>query len=57
MFNELDTMTSIRLRKLCQDENIPGYSKLNKKHLVYHVKTYKLNLLIKNGMTELLALK
>lgn len=57
MFKELETMTSTKLKKICQDENITGYSKLNKKQLVQHIKTHKLNIIIKTGMTELLSLK
>lgn len=53
----LEKMTSIKLKKLCQDEHIPGYSKLNKKQLVQHVKAHRINVLIKDGMSELLALK
>jgi hypothetical protein len=57
MFKTLDNMTSTKLKKLCQDEHIPGYSKFKKKQLVQHVKTHKINMLIKNGMSELFTLK
>jgi len=57
MFKALDKMTSIKLKKLCQDEQIPGYSKLKKKQLVDHIKKHKLNIMIKEGMDQLLALK
>jgi hypothetical protein len=57
MEKTLEKMTSIELKKLCKDEHIPGYSKLNKKQLVQHVKTHRINVLIKDGMSELLALK
>jgi hypothetical protein len=50
-------MTSIKLKKLCQLEHIPGYSKLKKKQLVQHVKTHMINALINDGMAELLSLK
>ena len=53
----LDKLTSVKLKKLCQDEQIPGYSKLKKKPLLQHIKTHKLNILIKDGMDQLLALK
>jgi hypothetical protein len=57
MFKAISTMTVLKLKKLCHDENIPGYSNLKKKQLVQHVKTHKLNVIIKDGMSELLALK
>lgn len=55
MFKHLDRMTSIKLKKMCQDEHIPGYSKKKKNQLVQHIKTHKINEIIKKGMDELLA--
>jgi len=57
MFKDINSMTLLKLKKLCHEEHIHGYSKLKKKQLVQHVKTHKLNVIIKDGMTELLALK
>lgn len=56
MMRSLDKMTSTKLKKICRDENISGYSKLNKNDLLKHVKIHRLNILIDVGVSKLLAL-
>lgn len=56
MLKYLDGLTSENLKKICRDENIHGYSTLKKKLLLQHIKKHKLNLLIKKGMDQLVAL-
>jgi hypothetical protein len=57
MFKSLDMITSIKPKKLFHDKHTLGYGNLNEKQLVQNVKAHKLNVFIKDGMVELLAVK
>lgn len=56
MLDELNKLTSVKLKKICQDEKIPNYSKLKKKELLQHIKKHKLQKMVDEGVEQLLAL-
>jgi hypothetical protein len=57
MLEYLNICTYTELKKIGRDENISGCSVLRKKPLIQHIKKHKLNLLINEGIDQLLALK
>ena len=54
MLKQLNEMTYAELKELCHKENIHGYSKFNKAGLVNYIKIHKLNIIISNGVDQLL---
>lgn len=57
MFEGLDKMTLGNMKKLCQDEGIPGYSKLKKTQLLDHIKKHRLDIMVKSGIDQLLNIR
>lgn len=56
MFDELDILTTLNLKKLCRAEKIPNYSKLKKKELLFHIKKYRIQATIDKGIIQLQTL-
>ena len=57
MLKDLDNLTVNALKKICLEQEITGISKLNKKQLINHIKTFMLNKTIQEGLEQLLAIK
>lgn len=57
MLDTLDTLTTSKLKSLCKKKQIPGYSKLNKKALIIHIKTHMIERMICDGLTQLNRVK
>lgn len=53
MFDELNTISTSGLKKICREENIPKYSKLKKQDLVILIKSYRISLMVKEGLEQL----
>lgn len=52
-FKDLNNCTIIKLKKKCQEEKITGYSKLNKKDLIYRITTVRIERLVNTGIKTL----
>lgn len=57
MFNKLDSLSVVDLRKICRDENIHKYSKLRKKDMLKLINTHRINIMVKDGIDTLMKLK
>lgn len=57
MFEELDALTTAALKKVAQEEGVLRYSKLKKDDLVHIIKTHRVNAMVADGMSRLLAIK
>ena len=53
MFKHLEKLTTVKLKKLCKDDKIPGYSGLKKTELMRHIKMHKLNIAVNEGLEKL----
>ena len=55
--DSLNKLTVVKLRKLCRDEQISDYTRLKKRPLIRHIKTYRTGITIKEGLAQLIALE
>lgn len=51
--DELDKLTVNTLKKLCQEEGIPNYTKLKKRELISHIRLYRINIIVNDGLNKL----
>lgn len=53
MFDELDSMKTAHLKNICRVEGIPKFSKLRKQQLIAYIKEYRVDKMIKKGISLL----
>ena len=53
MFEDLDTLSTVNLKKICKMDGIHGYSKLKKHDIVELIKIHRIELLVKEGLDAL----
>lgn len=56
VLEELDGKKVVELKRICQRERIPRYSKLKKKDLIQHIKYYQIIRFVEGGIDALLAI-
>lgn len=52
-FKDISKCTTIKLKKICQEEKITGYSKLNKKELINRIVLVRLERMVNDGIKTL----
>lgn len=52
-FQDISNCTTIKLKKICQEEKITGYSKLNKKELINRIVLVRLERMVNDGIKTL----
>lgn len=52
-FEDINKCTLAKLKKICHEENITGYSKLKKKDLINRITIVRLERMVQSGIKEL----
>ena len=56
MYKTLNGQTTVKLKKICLDEGLSGYSKMTKKELVTYVKIHLLHKMLNKNIAKLNSL-